>query len=74
MLVASTSLYRRLEGSSLEFPLGTDQYGRDQFSRIVHGARISLIVGVAASAISVIVASVFGLLLGYWGGTVEPDC
>ena len=65
------NLDRRLEGPSLDFPLGTDQYGRDQFSRIVHGARISMIVGVAASAISVIVASVFGLLLGYWGGTVD---
>ena len=65
------NLDRRLEGPSLEFPLGTDQYGRDQFSRIVHGARISMIVGVAASAISVIIASVFGLLLGYWGGTVD---
>ena len=65
------NLDRRLEGPSLDYPLGTDQYGRDQFSRIVHGARIAMIIGVAASAISVIVASVFGLLLGYWGGTVD---
>ena len=62
---------RMLERPSLEFPLGTDQFGRDELSRIIYGARISMIVGVTASAISVVVATIFGLFSGYWGGTFD---
>jgi len=62
---------RRLQGPSVEFPLGTDQFGRDQLSRIIFGARISMIVGVAASALSVVVATILGLISGYLGGRFD---
>jgi ABC-type dipeptide/oligopeptide/nickel transport system permease subunit len=48
--------------------LGTDSKGRDILSRIVHGARISLAIGVAASALSLCIGTFFGLIAGYFGG------
>ena len=49
------NLPRRLEGPSAEFPLGTDQFGRDQLSRIIYVARISMTVAVAACGINVLI-------------------
>jgi peptide/nickel transport system permease protein len=53
------------------FPLGTDQVGRDILSRIIHGARISLLVGVAAVVVSLTVGVTLGLVSGFFGG--RPD-
>jgi peptide/nickel transport system permease protein len=64
-------LNRRLEGPSADYALGTDQYGRDLLSRIIHGTQISLMVGF----VSITVATFFGVLLGgiagYVGGIVD---
>ncbi len=51
-----------------EFPLGTDPLGRDMLSRLMSGARISLLVGVSAVAIGMVVGSLLGLIAGYVGG------
>ncbi len=55
----------------VEFPLGTDQLGRDVLSRVMHGARISLIVGVSAVAIAGTLGITLGLVSGYFGGRVD---
>ena len=60
-----------LEGPSAQFPLGTDHIGRDLLSRVIRGARISMVVGVGAVAIGLVIALFFGLLSGYWGGLFD---
>lgn len=56
---------------TLDHPLGTDQLGRDIFSRIVYGARVSLIVGLAAVLLGAGFGSTLGLVSGYYGGRID---
>jgi peptide/nickel transport system permease protein len=56
---------------STRFVLGSDDLGRDVLSRLVHGARISLLMGLAAVAVSVVFGAGTGLLAGYFGGLLE---
>ena len=64
-------LPKRLKGPSAEYLLGNDHFGRDVLSRLIVGARISMVVGVGASFLTVLVATVFGLISGYWGGRFD---
>ncbi len=74
---ARQSLIRRfsppvwVQGGSTAYLLGTDQVGRDILSRIIHGARISLIVGIAAVLVSLAVGVTLGLLSGFLQGRVD---
>jgi peptide/nickel transport system permease protein len=52
-------------------PLGTDNLGRDYLSRLIYGARISLLIGVSAMVISGIIGTGLGLVAGYFGGRVD---
>ena len=61
----------RLTGPSAQYLLGTDHVGRDFLSRIIYGARISLTVGLAATALNVVVAVVLGGTSGYLGGKLD---
>ena len=54
------NLAERLQGSSTRHLLGTDQLGRDLLSRLLFGARISLVVGLAATTLNVVVATLIG--------------
>ncbi len=74
---AKQSLIRRFippywaNDGDIRFVLGTDQVGRDILSRIIHGARISLLVGVSAVAVSLVVGVSLGLASGFLGGRVD---
>jgi len=59
------------EGGSWAFPLGTDDVGRDVLSRIIHGARLSLIIGCIVVTISLALGIFFGLMSGFFKGLVD---
>jgi peptide/nickel transport system permease protein len=66
----------RLEGSccpgpSAEHPFGIDQQGRDEFSRIVYGARYSLLIGVVSVTVGLSIGLIFGAIAGFFGGVVD---
>ncbi len=56
---------------SLEHLLGTDNLGRDYYSRLIYGARISLLIGLSVMVISGVIGSALGLLAGYFGGRTD---
>lgn len=66
--INETDLAHRLEPPSRQFLLGTDHLGRDLFSRVLMGARLSMIVGFCAAALATVVSIVIGVLSGYLGG------
>ena len=61
----------RLQAPSTRFWFGTDAFGRDVFARIVHGARISLTIGLITTAVSVLIGGLIGASVAYWGGIVD---
>lgn len=61
----------RLDPPSADYWLGTDSYGRDVLSRLMYGARISLMVGFVSILIAMVVGSALGILAGYVGGLVD---
>ena len=66
-----TAAASALKGPTTQHPMGTDDLGRDVFSRVVYGARISLLVGVAAVLVEVLIGLVLGALSGFYGGLID---
>ena len=64
-------LLHRLEGMSPEHIFGTDQLGRDVFSRMIYGARVSLVIGLLPTFLSLALGTVLGLISGYLGRTAD---
>lgn len=58
-------------GGSSKYLLGTDRIGRDVLSRTIYGARVSLLIGVAAVAIALLIGVTLGVLAGYFGGPLD---
>ncbi len=54
-----------------EFLLGTDTLGRDLLSRILYGARVSLLVGFVATAVALVIGVSWGIIAGYFGGRID---
>ncbi|MBW2091920.1 MAG: ABC transporter permease [Deltaproteobacteria bacterium] len=64
-------LYSVLQGPSKKHWLGTDNVGRDLLSRVIYGARLSMTVGVVATAFSAVIGVIVGLIAGYRGGWID---
>ena len=65
------SISERLQGPSIEHWMGTDSLGRDLFSRILYGGRLSLLVGLATALFALLVGTSSGALAGYRGGWTD---
>lgn len=61
----------RLQWPSVAHWFGTDEFGRDVFARVVHGARYSLFIGVATSLMALVAGAILGASAGYFGGMVD---
>jgi peptide/nickel transport system permease protein len=68
---ASQQLALKLQPPSWDHWLGTDQFGRDVLSRLLHGSRVSLATGVGAVGIGAVIGVIYGLVAAYWGGWLE---
>jgi peptide/nickel transport system permease protein len=64
-------IFSKLQGPSATYWLGTDYYGRDILSRLLHGARYSLIIGIAATFFAMVLGSLIGMVAGYYGGRFD---
>lgn len=60
-----------MQGGMAQFPLGTDDLGRDFFARIAYGARVSMQIGFYVIAMSITIGSALGLMSGYFGGKID---
>ncbi len=67
----SSIAFPRLQPPSLDHLMGTDEQGRDTFSRIVYGSRVSLQVGIIAVLIALVVGGLLGVIAGYFGGRLD---
>jgi peptide/nickel transport system permease protein len=64
----TTSPFDKLEAPSLDHPLGTDGLGRDSLARLVHGARVSLVVSLTAVSVGVLIGGTLGMVAGFFRG------
>lgn len=68
---ADSNVRQRLNGPTGQYRFGTDEQGRDVFSRVIYGARTSVLIGFGAVGISVVLASLIGSVCGYFGGSID---
>ncbi|NJO22029.1 MAG: ABC transporter permease [Sphingomonadales bacterium] len=68
--VEQNILYK-LKPPTAEYPLGTDAFGRDILSRLLYGARISLVIGFVSTIAAMLIGSLIGILAGWYGGRFD---
>ncbi len=71
MSPTATDQTKTFQRPSWDYPLGTDQLGRDMLSRVIHGTRLSLIVGVSSVLLALFVGVPLGMVAGYYGGRID---
>jgi peptide/nickel transport system permease protein len=59
------------QGPSLAHPMGTDQLGRDELTRVIYGGRVSLMVGLSVGVFSTLIGAIFGIVSGFYGRLVD---
>jgi len=69
--VVAQNIANRLKGPSAEHWFGTDEFGRDIFARMIHGSRVSLVVGLISVSVSLVIGGVLGAFAGFYGGRVD---
>ncbi len=69
--VVAQNIANRLKGPSAEHWFGTDEFGRDIFARIIHGSRVSLVVGLISVSVSLILGGILGAFAGFYSGRVD---
>ncbi len=70
-MVVAQNIPERLQGPSAAHWFGTDEFGRDIFARLVHGSRVSLVVGLLSMSISLLIGGSLGAFAGFYGGKVD---
>ena len=66
-----TNIQDQMAGPSLAHWFGADEFGRDVFTRIVYGARISVTIGIGATMVAISLATILGMITGYYGGWLD---
>ena len=70
-MVVAQNIPERLQGPSAAHWFGTDEFGRDIFARIIHGGRVSLVVGLISVSVSLLAGGSLGAFAGFYGGRVD---
>lgn len=70
-MVVAQNIPERLQGPSAAHWFGTDEFGRDIFARLIHGSRVSLVVGLMSMTISLLIGGCLGSFAGFYGGRVD---
>lgn len=68
---AVQDVMHKLEGPSAAHLFGTDEFGRDVWARTVYGARTSLVIGIASTAVAILIGSLIGIVAGWYGGRLD---
>lgn len=70
-IAIDNNFMQRLAPPSLAYPFGCDDYGRCVFTRLVFGARISLLIGLVSTMVPIVVGGLLGAMAGYYGGKID---